>query len=627
MSAGETNGGDLVGKVLGGRYRVTAMVGRGGMGVVGRAVDELLNREVAVKVLRAYTDASATELADLRARMQREAQAAARIRHSGVVTVHDVTEEQGLPVIVMELVDGPSLDDVLTERGTLEPREAAAIGAKLMDALDAAHRAGVLHRDVKPGNVLLERWRHLPGRSGSEGGRVVLTDFGIASMEASDGDAMAKLTQSGQIVGSLDYLPPERAQGREPGPASDIWSLGMTLYAAVEGSSPFRRTSAWSTLAAIVTEPLPEPQLAGPLTAVLQALMAKEPENRPTADQAREMLERVASGSPANLASPAPVRTATEAAVPLPPPGFGPVLFHQASPQPPHTGYPPAGLPPTVPQIGAPAAAPRTAGRGAAAGRARRRSRSVVVAAAAAVVLAGGGVAYAVMNWPGGSDGDGTQATGPGVGAAGGSGRPSDGDEISGMNPPNASSSASSHGKPSGAPSQRPDDGGKDGKASPTTTPGSDGDGGAPRSSASTTADAGAVYLSNDYSALCAGAGSSTTNGAKVIQWGCTSAQDERWVFEATTDSNGKRAYFLRNAYSGKCMGPASSLASGAGIVQYTCNGAVDQKWWYDSGTRAVRNVYSGKCLGLGSKATKGSQLIQWTCNGAQDEKWSKTAR
>ncbi|MFD8985910.1 serine/threonine-protein kinase, partial [Streptomyces sp. NPDC059564] len=285
MSTGVANDGELVGRVLGGRYRVTATVGRGGMGVVARAVDELLNREVAVKVLRAYTDASPAELAGLRARMQREAQAAARVRHRGVVTVHDVTEDRGLPVIVMELVDGPSLDDVLAERGALDPREAAAIGAELMDALDAAHRAGVLHRDVKPGNVLMER-----------GGRVVLTDFGIASMEAGGDEAMTKLTRHGEIVGSLDYLPPERAQGREPGPASDIWSLGMTLYAAVEGTSPFRRTSVWSTMSAIVSEPLPEPRRAGPLTPVLMALMAKEPEARPSAGQARALLEQVAAG-------------------------------------------------------------------------------------------------------------------------------------------------------------------------------------------------------------------------------------------------------------------------------------------------------------------------------------------
>ncbi|WP_326647853.1 serine/threonine protein kinase [Streptomyces sp. NBC_01750] len=615
MTAGEANGGELIGKVLGGRYRVTAMVGRGGMGVVGRAVDELLNREVAVKILRAYTDASASELADLRSRMQREAQAAARIRHSGVVTVHDVTEEQGLPVIVMELVDGPSLDDVLTERGTLEPREAAAIGAKLMDALDAAHRVGVLHRDVKPGNVLLER-----------GGRVVLTDFGIASMEASDDDAMTKLTQSGQIVGSLDYLPPERAQGREPGPASDIWSLGMTLYAAVEGTSPFRRTSAWSTLAAIVTEPLPEPRRAGPLTAVLQALMAKEPEGRPTADQAREMLERVAAGSAANLAPRTPTRTPTQAAIPTPPPGFGPAPSHQASPQPGHTGYPPAGLPPTLPQSGAPTPGHAPGASHSAAGRARRRSRTVI-ATAVAVVLAGGGVTYALVDKYGGTSSIEARTEPPGGSSPAGSGQPTEGD--TGVDTPSASPSGGARGKPSDAPSQRTDedDDGKDSEAGSATTPSSGGGGGNPHSSAPPTTNPSAVYLSNDYSALCAGAGNKVTNSSKVIQWGCANAQDERWVFEATTDSNGKRAYALQNAYSGKCMGPASSLANGAGMVQYTCNGAVDQKWWYDSGTHALRNVYSGKCLGLGSNATKGSQLIQWTCNGAPDEKWSKTAR
>lgn len=386
MTAGEANGGELVGQVLGGRYRVTAVIGRGGMGVVARAVDELLNREVAVKVLRAYTDASVSELADLRARMQREAQAAARIRHSGVVTVHDVAEEQGLPVIVMELVDGPSLDDVLAERGTLEPHEAAAIGAELMGALDAAHRAGVLHRDVKPGNVLLEH-----------GGRVVLTDFGIATMDATGDEAMAKLTRSGEIVGSLDYLPPERAQGREPGPASDIWSLGMTLYAAVEGASPFRRTSVWSTLTAIVQEPLPEPRRAGPLAPVLQALTAKEPEQRPTADQARRMLEQVAAGGATSHAAPAPApgvpRTPTALSAPAPTPGFGALPAQQPSPAPPPPGTDPGP---------------------AAAGRNRRRTRVVIAASTAAVVLAGGGVTYALAGGHDDSGADALHAVRPG---------------------------------------------------------------------------------------------------------------------------------------------------------------------------------------------------------------------
>ncbi|GAO11913.1 hypothetical protein TPA0598_09_02040 [Streptomyces lydicamycinicus] len=298
-ASGPQRGGDadLTGRLLGGRYRVTGRIGRGGMGVVCRAVDEVLGREVAVKVLRAYTDASAPELADLRTRMQREARAAARIRHSGVVTVHDVIDEDGRPVIVMELVDGPSLDDVLEQHGALDPREIARIGAQVMDALEAAHQVGVLHRDVKPGNVLLDNWGRRPGRSGTGGARVVLTDFGIASIEAPGDGATTHLTRSGELVGSLDYLPPERAQGQDPTPASDIWSLGMTLYAAVEGGgAPFRRTSVWSTLTAIVTEALPEPRRAGPLTPVLHALMAKNPADRPSAAQARDLLAAVAEG-------------------------------------------------------------------------------------------------------------------------------------------------------------------------------------------------------------------------------------------------------------------------------------------------------------------------------------------
>lgn len=433
MPPEEANGEELVGTVLGGRYRVTAVIGRGGMGVVARAVDELLNREVAVKVLRAYTDASAAELADLRARMQREAQAAARIRHTGVVTVHDVTQERGLPVIVMELVDGPSLDGVLARRGGLEPREAAAIGAEIMSALDAAHRAGVLHRDVKPANVLLE-----------PGGRVVLTDFGIASMDSSGDEALSKLTRSGELVGSLDYLPPERAQGQEPGPASDIWSLGMTLYACVEGNSPFRRTSVWSTLAAIVTEPLPEPRRAGPLAPVLQALMAKDPQNRPTAEQARAMLEQVAAGAAAGLAAAAagpgafagvpPTPTApaslTPPAGPAPAvPSFGPPPGAAAAGAGPGAGafpgpHPPAPYGAHVPQPGLPTV---LSAQGAPPGSPGRGRRTALIAAVAAAVVAAGGVTYALAG-PKHAAGRqqaqpaGSPAAGDGPGAGGGKG-------------------------------------------------------------------------------------------------------------------------------------------------------------------------------------------------------------
>ncbi|MBW5481220.1 protein kinase [Streptomyces bambusae] len=428
------------------------------MGVVARAVDQLLNREVAVKVLRAYTDASPAELADLRVRMQREAQAAARIRHSGVVTVHDVVEEQGLPVIVMELVDGPSLDAVLAERGSLDPREAAAIGAKLMDALDAAHRAGVLHRDVKPGNVLLERGGTSPAE-GYGGGRVVLTDFGIASMETSGDEALAKLTQSGQIVGSLDYLPPERAQGQVPGAASDIWALGMTLYAAVEGAAPFRRTSVWSTLAAIVGEPLPEPRRAGPLTPVLQALMAKDPLQRPDAGQAREMLEAVARGKgPDFAAAPAPQ--------PVTPPGFGPAVPAPLSQPAPHPVAPyPAGAyaAPPPPAAAQPGTAPSTpAGHNGASEtlattvHARRRTRTIV-AVATATVLTCSGVAYALMDMRGAEGGGGSTTALPTASTTDGPTSPGD---LTSIRPGETSSKAPSKkdggDKPAGSPSASP---------------------------------------------------------------------------------------------------------------------------------------------------------------------------
>ncbi|MFJ2260870.1 protein kinase [Streptomyces sp. NPDC087844] len=392
---GESEQPDGTGRLLAGRYRVVAQLGRGGMGVVWRARDEVLGREVAVKELRTYTDADAPELAGLGLRMQREARAAARVRHPGVIAVHDVAEIDGRPLIVMELVDGPSLDDVLSERGTIGAREAAGIGAKVMDALAAAHRAGVLHRDVKPGNILLDR-----------SGQVVLTDFGIATMEDPGDGSTTHLTRSGELVGSLDYLAPERAQGYEPGPASDIWALGATLYAAVEGSSPFRRTSTWSTLTAIVVEPLPEPRRAGPLGPVLRQLMHKQPESRPEAGRASELLEAVAAatdqGSTAQdrvaqdsatrgLRAPAPpAREATERSVPVIPPGFGPP---QPMPQP----ATPAD--PVTPARSDPAA-PATSRR-------RGRGRVLLVGAAVAVVLASTGVIVAQLT---DSDGSGPAA-------------------------------------------------------------------------------------------------------------------------------------------------------------------------------------------------------------------------
>ncbi|MFJ4850561.1 MULTISPECIES: serine/threonine-protein kinase [unclassified Streptomyces] len=270
------------GSVLAGRYRLGDLIGSGGMGRVWEAQDVVLRRTVAVKELTLGAHLAEEDRALLQTRMQHEARAAARISHPGVVTVHDVVEQDGRPWIVMELVDGRSLEEAIRADGPLAPREAARVGAAVLDALRAAHAAGVLHRDVKPANVLLAR-----------DGRVLLSDFGIAVVE---GDAA--ITRTGELVGSVDYLAPERARGDRPGPESDLWSLGATLYAAVEGRSPFRRTSAIGTLQAVVYEEPPEGAGAGPLGPVIAGLLRKEPAARTPADRLAAALSVVAAGGP-----------------------------------------------------------------------------------------------------------------------------------------------------------------------------------------------------------------------------------------------------------------------------------------------------------------------------------------
>ncbi|GAA0572809.1 serine/threonine-protein kinase [Actinomadura livida] len=268
-------------RLLGNRYRLDSVVGRGGMGTVWRAFDVMLDREVAVKEVVLPPGLDDSERAVLYERTFREARASARLNHSGVVTVHDVVEESDRPWIVMELVLAPSLQDLL-DRGPMEHRRVADIGLQMLGALRHAHEKGILHRDVKPSNVLI-----------TDTGRVVLTDFGIAQVE---GDAT--LTQTGLVMGSPAYIPPERVQGERAVPASDLWALGATLYAAVEGRSPYERSDAMSSLQAALTEPVPPARNAGPLARVLDGLLAREPANRMTAAQAQPLLTRVAAMLP-----------------------------------------------------------------------------------------------------------------------------------------------------------------------------------------------------------------------------------------------------------------------------------------------------------------------------------------
>ncbi|SEL07680.1 serine/threonine-protein kinase [Streptacidiphilus jiangxiensis] len=265
---------DNTGMLLASRYRLAAVLGQGGMGTVWRAVDEFLGRDVAVKELRFAAGVDDDEQHRLVARTLTEAKAIARIRHNGAVTVYDVVEEDGRPWIVMELVESRSLSEVIRTDGVLPPQRAAEVALELLGVLAEAHRVGILHRDVKPSNVLI-----------GYDGRVVLTDFGIARVE---GDP--SVTSTGMLVGAPSYISPERARGHVPGPPADMWSLGATLYAMVEGVPPYDKGSALSTLTAVITEPVPTLSGDKLLQPVVAGLLHKDPAQRLDASTTRRML-------------------------------------------------------------------------------------------------------------------------------------------------------------------------------------------------------------------------------------------------------------------------------------------------------------------------------------------------
>ncbi|MGV9315141.1 serine/threonine-protein kinase [Streptomyces sp. NPDC003691] len=372
------------GRLVADRYRLDAPLGEGGMGVVWRARDEVLDREVAVKEVRAPGGLGTADVRRLYARLEREARAASRVSHRNAVTVYDVVFDRGgaghgadgdrggsggegdadRPWIVMELVRGLSLAEVLAAEGPLTPQRAARIGAEVLAALTAAHEAGVLHRDVKPGNVLI-----------GNDGRVVLSDFGIASVEGTP-----QLTMTGELVGSPEFLAPERALGRNPGPASDLWSLGVLLYAAVEGASPFRRNTALGTLQSVVEDPLPPSRLAGELAPVIAGLLQKDPAERLGAAEATRALRVIGAGGTAAgpAALPGAYAPTVTTATPLP----GPVPVTVASP------------------VSGPAAVPGTAG--ADPGPPDKRAKAVLAAGAALAVIASAGLAWALIGQLGG---------------------------------------------------------------------------------------------------------------------------------------------------------------------------------------------------------------------------------
>ncbi|MEV7549294.1 protein kinase [Amycolatopsis sp. NPDC089917] len=264
------------GRLVGGRYRLAGELGSGGFGRVWRAHDETLDVEVAIKEVFLPPSASEAERAERSVRAVREARHSAKLReHPNVVGVLDVLTVDDTPWIVMHLVAGWSLQERLAASGALPVSEAIRVAVAVLRALGAAERAGVTHRDVKPANIML-----------ASDGQVLLADFGIAVH-----DADTALTATGMFIGSLEYTAPERAHGQAATAASDLFSLGATLYQAVEGASPFHRDTPTATLKALLFDEPPAPQRAGPLGPLLMSMVHKNPEHRPTVAEARRAVE------------------------------------------------------------------------------------------------------------------------------------------------------------------------------------------------------------------------------------------------------------------------------------------------------------------------------------------------
>ncbi|MFF0781116.1 serine/threonine-protein kinase [Streptomyces sp. NPDC003720] len=348
-------------RVIAGRYRLQERIGRGGMGVVWRASDQVLGRLVAVKELAADDSLPDDDARRRRDRTFREARAVAQLRHPHIIVVHDVIEQDERPYLVMELIDGGSLADRLTRHGPVDAAEAARIGADLLSALRVAHAAGVLHRDIKPANVLLE--------SGT--GRVVLTDFGIAQVAGA-----TTLTETGSFVGSPEYTAPERMAGTRTGPESDLWSLGALLCTVLSGESPFRRDSLGGILHAVVAAEIRPPAEAEPLLPVVRGLLERDPDRRLDAADAERMLRAFleTGRTPAAPETPATGRT--------------PRLVARAA-RAAGAGHPPAE--PDAPRAPADPPTPVQPPPG------RQSSRGVLIAALLVAAVAGAGVSAAAL--------------------------------------------------------------------------------------------------------------------------------------------------------------------------------------------------------------------------------------
>jgi serine/threonine protein kinase len=530
---------------IAGRYRLIRPLGQGGMGRVWLARDEMLRRDVAIKELVPSAGLSIEHQREMRERSIREARAIARLNHTNVVRIFDVLHAGGEPWIVMEFVPSRSLQQVLAENGPLTPAEAARIGLAVLAALRAAHRAGLLHRDVKPANVLL-----------ADDGRVVLTDFGLATAPEDP-----SMTQTGVVLGSPSYLAPERAVDGVVGPAADLWSLGATLYSAVEGRPPYARPSMLATLAALATEPPTPAARAGAMAPVLEGLLRKDPSRRVGAEEAERLLRQAAAQQPSSSATAAPATVE--------------VLLPQ-SPE-------PEPLNPTQP-----VAAPPTGAES----RARGGRRLVLVAGVVAVaLLAGGLTAYQ-------------------LGTRSGSGEPVRGNDTR-VAPLPMSAASEAEPSPSVPPSPSP-------TASPTrrsTAP----------AAGTTNAVPPPAPKSPDLSGPLDGTGpiigisgqcldnhsGRISDGNPIVSWDCNQQPNQVW-----TVVNG------RYTVQGKCLTVrGGSTVSGTSVVLWTCDGSPGQQWRASAADNSIRNPASGLCLTTFDRYTA---AVISTCVVGPGQKWTR---
>ncbi|GAA1615347.1 serine/threonine protein kinase [Actinoplanes couchii] len=554
------------------------------MGRVWAARDQLLDRDVAIKELVPPPRIPDSELAELRERAIREARAIARLDHPNVVRVFDVVFNGEDPWIVMELVPSRSLFTTVRDDGPMPPDQVARIGLGVLAGLRAAHRAGLLHRDVKPGNVLL-----------ADDGRVVLTDFGLALVAGDAG-----MTSTGVVLGSPQYLAPERALDHEIGPSADLWSLGATLYAAVEGRPPYVRSSPMTTLAALATELPDAPERAGELQPALTALLQRDPDRRADAETAKRLL--VAATIP-GTPRPADVPVYAEPTFATPKLRSAPGAAGAPAAAVPSQAVPSQAVPslvaPPPAAPGGPDSAPSGPAVRPAAGNPRVRSavrRSALVAGGAvAALLVAGAIAYSPLA---GSDPASPEAfpvvSQPPGAASATPPPPSPAATVSGTPRRGASAGAAAPGGEAAAPT---------GSRKKTTSP-----------PASKSPTPGAAATGSPFQ----GVGPKTclyapAGGGQIVTKACAGT-DAGQRFTLASDKT------LRAR--GKCA-EVDGAANGSLVTLVACTGARAQQWTYNA-SRELVTAEGGGCLDIPyGKETEGLAMWIWVCVGKENQQWS----